>query len=62
MDGFGCRVLRLIDNQMVASVITKVRSSSFRLKRAIEKLSSLVVASELRLVIGCVATDDGQNA
>ena len=61
LNGFRNRVLHLVDNQVVASVITKGRSSSFRLKRSIQKLSSLVLAGELRLAIGYVATDDNPS-
>ena len=61
LDGFRNRVLHLVDNQVVASVITKGRSSSFRLKRSLQKLSALVLAGELRLAIGYVATDDNPS-
>ena len=61
LGAFRSRVLHLVDNQVVASVITKGRSSSFRLKRALQKLSSLVLAGELRLAIGYVATDDNPS-
>ena len=40
-----CRVLHLIDNQVVCSIIAKGRSSSLRLKRGLKKLNSLVLAS-----------------
>ena len=36
-----CRVLHLIDNQVVCSIIAKGRSSSLRLKRGLKKLNSL---------------------
>ena len=61
LSAFRSRVLHLVDNQVVAAVITKGRSSSFRLKRALQKLSSLVLAGELRLAIGYVATDDNPS-
>ena len=61
LSGFRSRVLHLVDNQVVASVITKGRSSSFRLKRSLQKLTSLVLAGELRLAIGYVATDDNPS-
>ncbi len=61
LSGFRSRVLHLVDNQVVASVITKGRSSSYRLKRALQKLTALVVAGELRLAIGYVATDDNPS-
>ena len=61
LDGFRSRVLHLVDNQVVASVITKGRSSSFRLKRSLQKLSALVLAGEIRLAIGYVATDDNPS-
>ena len=61
LDAFRSRVLHLVDSQVVASVITKGRSSSFRLKRAVQRLSALVLAGELRLSIGYVATDDNPS-
>ena len=61
LDAFRSRVLHLVDSQVVASVITKGRSSSFRPKRAVQRLSALVLAGELRLSIGYVATDDNPS-
>lgn len=58
---FRHRVLRLIDNQVVASVVAKGRSSSFRLRRAVEKLAALLIAGEVRLAVGYVATDDNPS-
>ena len=58
---FRHRVLHLIDNQVVASVVAKGRSSSFRLRRSIEKLSSLLIAGGVRLSVGYVATDDNPS-
>ena len=58
---FRHRVLHLIDNQVVASVVAKGRSSSFRLRRAVEKLTALLIAGEIRLAVGYVATDDNPS-
>ena len=58
---FRHRVLHLIGNQVVASVVAKGRSSSFRLRRSIEKLSALLIAGEVRLSVGYVATDDNPS-
>lgn len=55
------RVLHLIDNQVVASVVAKGRSSSYRLRRAVEKLSALLITGEIRLAVGYVATDDNPS-
>eukprot|EP00435_Cladocopium_sp_Y103_P073316 s88_g43.t1 len=41
---FRKRVLHLVDSQVVASIITKGRTSSYRLQKAIAKLASLCVA------------------
>ena len=58
---FRHRVLHLVDNQVVASVISKGRSSSYRLRRAIQKLSALLLAGEIRLSIGYVASEDNPS-
>lgn len=52
------RVLHLIDSQVVASIITKGRTSSFRLRKGIQKLNSLLLASGIRLAIGYCHTSD----
>ena len=56
-----CRVLHLIDNQVVCSIIAKGRSSSLRLKRGLKKLNSLVLASGVVLAVGYVATDSNPS-
>ena len=58
---FRHRVLHLVDNQVVASVIAKGRSSSFRLRKSISKLTSLCVAGGLQLSVGYVATHDNPS-
>ena len=56
-----CRILHLIDNQVVCSIIAKGRSSSLRLKRGLKKLNSLVLASGIILAVGYVATDSNPS-
>eukprot|EP00435_Cladocopium_sp_Y103_P065997 s127_g28.t1 len=58
---FKHRVLHLVDSQVVASVLAKGRSSSFRLRKALQKLSALVVAGELRLSVGYIASADNPS-
>ena len=58
---FRHRVLHLVDSQVVASILTKGRSSSFRLRRAQQKLSALLLAGELRLSVGYIASADNPS-
>ena len=51
------RVLHLIDSQVVCAIVTKGRTSSFRLRRGLAQLNALLLASGLVLVVGYVATD-----
>eukprot|EP00438_Fugacium_kawagutii_P003614 Skav205175 [mRNA] locus=scaffold1525:127953:129509:- [translate_table: standard] len=52
------RVLHLVDSQVVASVIAKGRTSSFRLRKGIQKLNCLLVASGIRISVGYCHTSD----
>ena len=52
-----CRILHLIDNQVVCAIVAKGRSSSARLKKGLKKLNSLVLASGVVLAVGYVSTD-----
>lgn len=52
------RVLHLVDSQLVASVIAKGRTSSFRLRKGIQKLNALLVASGIRFSVGYCHTSD----
>ena len=53
------RVLHLVDSQVVASIISKGRTSSFRLRKGIQKLNSLLLASGIKLAIAyCHTTDN----
>ena len=56
-----CRILHLIDNQVVCAIIAKGRSSSVRLKRGLKKLNSLVLASGVVLAVGYVSTDSNPS-
>ena len=55
--GRPCRALHLIDNQVVCSIVTKGRSSSFRMRRSLAQLNAHLLASGLVLIIGYVSTD-----
>ena len=55
------RVLHLVDSQVVASVIAKGRSSSYRLRKCLCKLNSLLIAGGLSLVISYVHTTDNPS-
>ena len=57
----GHRVLHLIDSQVVASILTKGRTSSFRLQLAVNKYSALVVASGTIVCLGYVDTRDNPS-
>ena len=52
------RVLHLVDSQVVACVIAKERTSSFRLRKGLQKLSTLLVASGCRLCVGYCHTSE----
>ena len=58
---FNQRVLHLVDNQVCASVISKGRSSSFRLRKALNKLSALCLAGGLMVSVGYIATHDNPS-
>ena len=58
---FQHRILHLVDNQVVASVIAQGRSSSFRRRKSINKLTSPWVARGLQLLVGYVATHDNPS-
>ena len=52
------RVLYLVDSQVVASIISKGRTSSYRLRKGIQKLNSLLLASGIKLAVGYCHTSD----
>ena len=52
------RVLHLVDSQVVASVIAKGRTSSFRLRKSLQKLNSLLVTAGIQLSIGYCHTSE----
>ena len=58
---FRKRVLHLVDNQVVASVLAKGRTSSQRLHKALNKLHALCLAGGLYLSIGYVNTHDNPS-
>lgn len=55
------RVLHLVDSQVVASVIAKGRSSSYRLRKSLCKLNALLIAGGLSLVVSYVHTTDNPS-
>lgn len=55
------RVLRLIDNQVCASVIVKGRSSSKRLHKGLCKLNALCLAAGIYLSVGCLHSEDNPS-
>ena len=52
------RVLHLVDSQVVASIISKGRTSSFRLKKGIQRLNTLLLCSGVKLAVGYIHTTD----
>ena len=52
------RVLHLVDSQVVASVVAKGRTSSFRLRKGLQKLNSLLVTSGIRFCIAYCHTSE----
>eukprot|EP00435_Cladocopium_sp_Y103_P015762 s1497_g3.t2 len=52
------RVLHLVDSQVVACVVAKGRTSSFRLRKALQKLNCLLLASGTKLCIGYCHTSE----
>ena len=52
------RVLHLVDSQVVASVIAKGRTSSFRLRKSLQKLNCLLVTAGIKLGIGYCHTSE----
>ena len=55
---FRHRVLHLVDSQVVASIVAKGRTSSFRLRKAVDKLASLCIAGGVHLAIGYIASEE----
>ena len=55
------RVLHLIDSQVVACVIAKGRTSSFRLRKALQKLNSLLLTSGIKLAVAYCHTSDNPS-
>lgn len=53
------RVLRLVDSQVVAAILAKGRSSSFRLQLTLSKFAALVVASGTVVAVRYVDTRFG---
>ena len=54
----GHRILHLVDSQVVASILAKGRTSSFRLQLGVSKYSALVVASGTVVAVAYVDTRD----
>lgn len=52
------RLLRLVDSQVVAAILAKGRSSSFKLQVALRKYAALVVASGSVVALGYIDTRD----
>ena len=52
------RVLHLVDSQVVASIIAKGRTSSFRLRKALKRLNALLLCSGVTLSVAYVHTTD----
>lgn len=52
------RVLHLVDSQVVACVITKGRTSSFRLRKGLQKLNALLLTAGVKLCIGYCHTSE----
>lgn len=57
----GHRILHLVDSQVVAAILAKGRSSSFRLQLALAKHAALVVASGTVVAVGYVDTRDNPS-
>ena len=55
------RILHLIDSQVVASLVAKGRTSSFRLQPALRKLNALLLAGSLYLAAGYIHTTDNPS-
>lgn len=55
------RVLHLVDSQVVAAILAKGRSSSFRLQLTLSKYAALVVASGTIVAVGYVDTRDNPS-
>ena len=54
----GQKVLHLIDSQVVAAILAKGRTSSFRLQLGVSKYAALVVASGTVVAVGYLNTRD----
>ena len=50
--GVGCRFIHLSDSQVVAGVVTKGRSSSWRLNRVVRRLGGLLLGCHGYCVVG----------
>ena len=59
--GFRKRVLHLVNNQVVASVLSKGRTGSRRLHKALNKLNALCLAGGVYLSIGYINTHDNPS-
>ena len=58
VSGFRCRLLHLVDSQVIAAVVAKGRSSSYRLKKGLQRFSALSISGGLQVAIGYVGTHD----
>jgi hypothetical protein len=58
LPNFKKRVLHLVESQVVASIITKGRASSHRLRKAVDKLASLCIAGGIQFAVGYISTED----
>ena len=58
----GHRILHLVDSQVVAAILAKGRTSSFKLQVGVSKYSALVVASGTVVAVGYIDTRDKDKA
>lgn len=61
VSGHRKRILHLVDSQVVASVVAKGRTSSFRLRLGLKKLNALLLGSGITLCVGYIHTSDNPS-
>ena len=57
----GHRILHLVDSQVIAAILAKGRTSSFKLQVGVSKYSALVVASGTVVAVGYIDTRDNPS-
>ncbi len=57
----GCRFLHLVDNQLVAAVLSRGRSSSSKLRHSLKRLNALVLAACVYPCFGFVDSEDNPS-